>query len=292
MKCSGSATVLAGLPDAGLLPAGLRTTQNLKVGRVQQPGRRRSEDQKALTRGAATEPHLVPRRGIRRLTMSTSIASRGVRRMVGPVWYGRYHRVMPPQPRELHSGFRWLAGVIGFAAGIWLAVELNHLAERAEPWAGWRRALHEDGYVILALYAGWLMAGAVLQTAPALMRRARVGSGWLAVLGLLSYGVLVAALAWLIAPASPQFEYVPGSRRGSPTALYGTFLAFVLFGYAMLRCRVRCSSAVTAPAAAPSRRMRTMVRPRRRPARQPTTPARRGSVSCSGSPHCSAGWAA
>lgn len=141
---------------------------------------------------------------------------------------------MPPPYRKRAKGLRWLAGAIGVAAGIGFAVELNRLAGRAEPWAGWRRAVDTKGYVILALYAGWVLAGAVLQTVPALLRRARVGKGWLVVLGLLGYGALVATLAWLIAPASPQPDYEPHSRAFLAGALYGVFLSCVLFGYAAL----------------------------------------------------------
>lgn len=125
--------------------------------------------------------------------------------------------------------WRWLAVFVTLALGVAAIVKGNQLAaDGVEPWLTLRRELRTGGFSILIFAVTCVVAGAVLQTFPAVTRRGRVGVGWLATAGVLGHHLLVGLLAVGMSAMMPVRP--AGVQRDYASAAYEAILLFLVFG--------------------------------------------------------------
>jgi len=113
---------------------------------------------------------------------------------------------------DADRALRWVAALATLGAATFL------VASSYDEDSGPVRALRADGYSILALYFTVVVIGAVAQTPLAVRRRARVGVGWLAVLGFVGYGVVLVCLTLGPALLSATGVIFAGGSAGGPLA--------------------------------------------------------------------------
>ncbi|GAA4975675.1 hypothetical protein [Actinoplanes utahensis] len=126
---------------------------------------------------------------------------------------------------------RSVGAALAIAAGVVVAIYANWTADAGGPLASAREALRSEGFNLLLVSVVWLVAGAVFQTPAALLRRARVGYGWMMVAVLVLYHLLVALIAVPVAEIAPTMSDSAGRR--DPGAHYGAFLIMVLYGLSL-----------------------------------------------------------
>jgi len=152
----------------------------------------------------------------------------------------KLQRPRPHPGQRAGTALRWVAGLMTLVAAIAVTVWANKWARlvydapstAASFWHNAKDGLREDGYGIVVFCLAAVVVGAVLHAPVALLRRAQVGKGLLAALGLVVYVLAVAALATLVASSAPDFQ--PGSGRGDPGGLYGAALVCLLGGPVLL----------------------------------------------------------
>ncbi|MBB5873333.1 uncharacterized membrane protein YidH (DUF202 family) [Allocatelliglobosispora scoriae] len=132
---------------------------------------------------------------------------------------------------------RWLRVLLGLVAigvGIAGAVWFDDLSHEIDLLRAVRRQVRDDGFAIIAFFLVTVLVGTLLQVVPAAAAGASIRHGLRTTATLLGYGVLVAGLAWFLAPLSPELS--SNSRRFDPGALYTTWLTCVLLSFGVLAC--------------------------------------------------------
>ncbi|GAB7039260.1 hypothetical protein JCM9533A_31100 [Catenuloplanes niger JCM 9533] len=140
----------------------------------------------------------------------------------------------PPARRvpPVVGALRLTASIAGIVAGGVAAFRLGPLADAFEPFASIRDALRDDGYLVVMVSTIWVLAGALLQTPVAVLRRAPLAPGLLGLAAVLGYHLLIALLAVPVATYWPDWD--PEYAGDDPAASYPAFLALVLFGFSLL----------------------------------------------------------
>ncbi|MDP9793317.1 hypothetical protein J2S43_001829 [Catenuloplanes nepalensis] len=138
-----------------------------------------------------------------------------------------------PARRDLPvSTLRLTASVTGIVAGGVAAFLVGPLADGFEPFASIRDAQRGDGYTVVMVSVIWVLAGALLQTPIAVLRRAPIGPGLAGLAAVLGYHLVIAVLMVPVAAYGPDYD--PDYGGDDPAAAYPAFLTLVLFGFSLL----------------------------------------------------------
>lgn len=133
------------------------------------------------------------------------------------------------ESRAARVALSLLALAVAVAGTVWL-VDLSGAVAGAR---AAQRHWHPHGYAQLLFFLLAVPIGTLLHTAPAAAAGLPVRRAWATAGALLGYGVLVAAVAWAVAPLAPAHV---GGGRGDPSGLYPAWLACVLLSVAVLAC--------------------------------------------------------
>ncbi|MEH0841785.1 hypothetical protein V6U81_05235 [Micromonospora sp. CPCC 205711] len=136
----------------------------------------------------------------------------------------------PTENRALRITLTLVA--IGVSAG--LTAWLGQLSEGYPTMRTVRQHWLDTGSFMILFFAIAVPVGTLLHTAPAAAAGVSVRRGWENAARLLAYGVLVAAVAWLVAPLSPDAAI--RRTRHDASGIYPAWLACVLLTFAVLAC--------------------------------------------------------